>query len=77
MIETMPSPGAADRHHVAGREHRDHAVVSVLLWWLAITQDWLDEVSFVSNVSMLALVFAGVSGVAAGRGGDPCAGAHG
>jgi len=41
-------------------------VVSVFLWWLAIVNDWLDSVVFVSNVSMLALVFAGLSGVAAG-----------
>lgn len=40
-------------------------VSSVVLWWLAIVNGWLDSVTFVSNVSMLALVFAGVSGIAA------------
>ena len=40
-------------------------IVSAVLWWLAIVNGWLDSVTFVSNVSMLALVFAGVSGVAA------------
>jgi hypothetical protein len=43
--------------------------VSVVLWWVAIVRGWLDSVTFVSNVSMLALVFAGVSGVAAGLAG--------
>lgn len=40
-------------------------VVSAVLWWLAIERGWLASVVFVSNVSMLALVFASVSGVAA------------
>lgn len=40
-------------------------VVSLVLWWLAIVEEWLDSVTFVSNVSMLALVFSGISGVAA------------
>ena len=40
-------------------------IVSVVLWWLAIVNDWLESVTFVSNVSMLALLFAGISGVAA------------
>jgi len=40
-------------------------VASVVIWWLAIKQGWLDEVTFVSHVSMLALVFSAVSGVAA------------
>jgi hypothetical protein len=40
-------------------------VTSVILWVMAARNGWLDEVSFVSNVSMLALVFAGVSGLAA------------
>jgi hypothetical protein len=44
-------------------------VISGVLWWLAIVKGWLDSVTFVSNVSMLALVFAGVSGVAAGLAG--------
>jgi hypothetical protein len=44
-------------------------IVSLVLWWMAIVKGWLDEVTFVSNVSMLALVFAGVSGVAAGLAG--------
>jgi len=44
-------------------------VISLVLWWLAIVNHWLDSVVFVSNVSMLALVFAGISGVAAGLAG--------
>lgn len=44
-------------------------VVSAALWWLAIAEGWLDKVSFVSHVSMLALVFSSVSGVAAGLAG--------
>jgi hypothetical protein len=44
-------------------------VVSVVLWWLAIVRGWLDSVAFVSNVSMLALLFAGISGVAAATAG--------
>jgi hypothetical protein len=38
---------------------------SVVIWWMAIDRGWLDEVTFVSHVSMLALVFSAVSGVAA------------
>ena len=44
-------------------------VISFVLWYLAIVNDWLESVMFVSNVSMLALVFAGISGVAAGLAG--------
>jgi hypothetical protein len=40
-------------------------IVSCVLWWLAIAHSWVDSVEFVSHVSMLALVFAAVSGVAA------------
>ena len=40
-------------------------VMSAVIWWLAIVNQWLDDVSFVSHVSMLALVFSAVSGVAA------------
>lgn len=40
-------------------------VVSLVLWWIAIANGWIDSVAFVSHVSMLALVFAAVSGVAA------------
>jgi hypothetical protein len=40
-------------------------IMSVIIWWLAIVNDWLDKVEFVSHVSMLALVFSAVSGVAA------------
>ncbi len=40
-------------------------VVSISLWALAIKAGWLSSVTFVSNVSMLALVFAAVSGIAA------------
>ena len=38
---------------------------SMIIWWMAIKKGWLDEVTFVSHVSMLALVFSAVSGVAA------------
>jgi hypothetical protein len=44
-------------------------IVSAVLWWMAIAWGWLDSVVFVSNVSMLALVFSGISGVAAGLAG--------
>lgn len=44
-------------------------VVSVILWWMAIANGWIDDVSFVSHVSMLALVFSAVSGIAAGLAG--------
>jgi len=44
-------------------------IVSFVLWYLAFVNDWLESVTFVSNVSMLALVFAGISGVAAGLAG--------
>jgi hypothetical protein len=40
-------------------------VASLVIWWMAAVQGWLDQVEFVSHVSMLALVFAAVSGVAA------------
>lgn len=40
-------------------------VVSLIIWLLAIRNGWLDSVVFVSHVSMLALVFSAVSGVAA------------
>lgn len=40
-------------------------VVSAVLWGVAAAKGWLASVTFVSNVSMLALVFASVSGVAA------------
>lgn len=40
-------------------------LVSALLWWLAAVRGSLDSVTFVSNVSMLALVYSAVSGVAA------------
>ena len=40
-------------------------VTSLFIWWLAIVEGWLDKVEFVSQVSMLALVFSAVSGVAA------------
>jgi hypothetical protein len=40
-------------------------VMSVVIWWLAIANGWLDSVVFVSHVSMLALVFSAISGVAA------------
>jgi hypothetical protein len=44
-------------------------IVSCIIWWLAAIRGWLDSVVFVSNVSMLALVFSAVSGVAAGLAG--------
>ena len=44
-------------------------IVSGVLWVMAIMWGWLDSVVFVSNVSMLALVFSGISGVAAGLAG--------
>lgn len=44
-------------------------VISAVLWWWAATHGLLSSVTFVSNVSMLALVFAAVSGVAAGLAG--------
>lgn len=40
-------------------------IVSAILWGLAAVNGWLASVTFVSNVSMLALVFAAVSGLAA------------
>jgi hypothetical protein len=40
-------------------------IVSLVIWWAAWVEGWLDEVEFVSHVSMLALVFSAVSGVAA------------
>lgn len=40
-------------------------VMSAIIWLLAIRNGWLDSVVFVSHVSMLALVFSAVSGVAA------------
>ena len=40
-------------------------VVSLVIWYMAAVNGWLDEVTFVSHVSMLALVFSAVSGVAA------------
>lgn len=40
-------------------------IVSLVIWWMAAVKGWLDEVTFVSHVSMLALVFSAVSGVAA------------
>lgn len=39
-------------------------VVSLVIWWWAAATGRLDSVTFVSNVSMLALVFAALSGVA-------------
>jgi hypothetical protein len=40
-------------------------IASLVIWWMAAVKGWLDEVTFVSHVSMLALVFSAVSGVAA------------
>lgn len=44
-------------------------VLSCVLWVTAGVKGWLDRVTFVSHVSMLALVFSSVSGVAAGLAG--------
>ena len=44
-------------------------IMSGILWYLAIANGWVDSVTFVSHISMLALVFAGISGVAAGLAG--------
>jgi hypothetical protein len=44
-------------------------LVSFLLWYLATKNGWVESVTFVSHVSMLALVFAGISGVASGLAG--------
>jgi len=40
-------------------------IASLVIWYMAIVKDWLELVEFVSHVSMLALVFSAVSGVAA------------
>lgn len=40
------------------------AIVSTILWGLAVWMDWINSVAFVSHVSMLALV---VSFIAAWR----------
>ena len=40
-------------------------IASLVIWWMASINGWLDEVTFVSHVSMLALVFSAISGVAA------------
>ena len=40
-------------------------IVSCVIWVLAGMYGWLDSVTFVSHVSMLALVFSAISGVAA------------
>jgi hypothetical protein len=40
-------------------------IMSVIIWVMAIRLEWLDKVEFVSHISMLALVFSAVSGVAA------------
>lgn len=39
-------------------------VASVVLWVLAVRFDWISTVEFVSHVSMLALLFSAISGVA-------------
>lgn len=41
-------------------------IASGVLWTMAFAYGWLDSVTFVSHVSMLALVFSAVSGIAAG-----------
>jgi hypothetical protein len=44
-------------------------VASCIIWVMAGMFGWLDSVEFVSHVSMLALVFSAISGVAAGLAG--------
>lgn len=44
-------------------------LLSCVIWWLAVEKGWIDSVEFVSHVSMLALVFSAVSGIAAGLAG--------
>jgi hypothetical protein len=44
-------------------------VGSAVLWLVAIQENWIDDVRFVSHVSMLALVFAAIGGVAGGLAG--------
>lgn len=44
-------------------------VLSCVIWYLAVKEGWIDSVEFVSHVSMLALVFSAVSGIAAGLAG--------
>lgn len=39
-------------------------IASSALWAVAVADGWIDSVEFVSHVSMLALVFAAVSGIA-------------
>jgi hypothetical protein len=41
-------------------------VGSLVLWATAFLFGWLDSVTFVSHVSMLALVLTAISGIAAG-----------
>ena len=41
-------------------------VGSVVLWVGAFMLGWLPSVTFVSHVSMMALVFSAISGIAAG-----------
>jgi hypothetical protein len=38
---------------------------SSILWWQATQHRWVESIVFISHVSMLALVFAAVSGTAA------------
>lgn len=44
-------------------------VLSCVLWIAAIKYKWVDSVAFVSHVSMMALVFSGITGIAAGLAG--------
>lgn len=41
-------------------------VGSLILWGVAWYLDWLSSVTFVSHISMAALVFSAISGIAAG-----------
>lgn len=40
-------------------------IAAGVLWWMAAMEGWLDDVKFVSHISLLALVFSSISGVAA------------
>lgn len=41
-------------------------IIAIVLWIAAFVFGWLSSLEFVSHVSMLALVYSAISGVAAG-----------
>lgn len=49
------------------RLHGWATIVFFALWGVAVLTGWIDSVKFVSHVSMLALVYAGVSAWQSGR----------